>query len=83
VDALSAGQRRRAALARLDSEPTGVVLLDEPFAELDTEAGALLHAALARAREAGRAVVIATHGHEELDRHAARVARLAGGRLAG
>src|SRR3954471_17659682 len=36
-DHLSAVQRRRAALARLDTEPEDVVLLDEPFADLDAD----------------------------------------------
>jgi heme exporter protein A len=66
VDRLSAGQRRRAALARIDVEESPVVLLDEPFAELDDEAGALLTRALERACAAGRCVLLATHGHPEL-----------------
>lgn len=74
VERLSSGQRRRAALARLDSEDTDVVLLDEPFAELDEEAGALLRAAIARACDRGTAVLLATHGHGELDPSARRLA---------
>jgi heme exporter protein A len=80
IEALSAGQRRRAALARLDSEPADVVLLDEPFAELDDAAGALLHGAIARLGERGSAVVIASHAHPELDA-VSRVIRIADGRL--
>jgi len=81
VETLSAGQRRRAALARLDAEPADLVLLDEPFAELDDAAAALLRGAIARLRERGRAVVIASHAHPELDGDA-RVLRIADGRLA-
>lgn len=66
VDRLSAGQRRRAALARLDTEPCAVVLIDEPFAELDDEGVALLHSALARVVARGAAVCVATHGHTDL-----------------
>jgi len=44
-----------------------VLLLDEPFADLD-EAGAVrLRLTIARARDDGRSVVVATHAHPELD----------------
>ncbi len=77
VDRLSEGQRRRASLARLDTETVPIALLDEPFGDLDEEAAALLRAAIARARDAGRAIVIATHGHAELDAEARQRLRLA------
>ncbi|MBI3522631.1 MAG: ATP-binding cassette domain-containing protein [Chloroflexi bacterium] len=80
VERLSAGQRRRAALARIDQERCGLVLLDEPFAELDRDASELLEKALARLGDDGRAVVVATHGHESLDA-AAHVRTLDGGTL--
>jgi heme exporter protein A len=73
VEKLSAGQRRRAALARLDTEPLDVVLLDEPFAELDDEAMALLRASLRAARDRGARILVASHGHAELDADAACV----------
>lgn len=79
LERLSAGQRRRAALARLDAEDAGIALLDEPFSELDDEAGALVRLAIERWTLERRAVVVATHGHPELDLHAARVLRVAGG----
>lgn len=80
VERLSAGQRRRASLARLDLETCELLLLDEPFAELDGDAAALLRGAL---EEAARwsAVVVASHGHAELDALAARVYRLDEGGL--
>jgi heme exporter protein A len=67
VEHLSAGERRRAALARLDTERVGVLLLDEPFADLDDAGVGRLREAIARARSDGRAVVVATHAHHELD----------------
>ncbi|HEY8655566.1 MAG TPA: ATP-binding cassette domain-containing protein [Candidatus Limnocylindria bacterium] len=76
IESLSAGQRRRAALARIDSEGAALVLLDEPFGELDDAATALLHGALARLAGRSAAVVVATHGHHELDGDAAQVVRL-------
>jgi len=72
VERLSAGQRRRASLARLETETCAVTLLDEPFAELDAKAAALLLRAL---REAPPfvAILVATHGRAELDDLAAQV----------
>lgn len=67
VEHLSAGERRRAALARVDTEPVGLLLLDEPFADLDDAGTARLRDAIARARGEDRAVVVATHAHHELD----------------
>jgi heme exporter protein A len=72
VETLSAGERRRASLARLDAEAMPLVLLDEPFADLDDDATTRLGAAINRATEDGRAVLIATHGHHELDGKGAR-----------
>lgn len=70
VDRLSAGQRRRAALARLDIEREPVVLLDEPFADLDGEGVLRVRNAIADAVGRQQAVVLVTHLHEELDREA-------------
>ncbi len=81
VETLSAGQRRRAALARLDTEPCAVTLLDEPFAELDESAAAMLRTAIDRIRDAGRALLIATHAHPELDERASAVTRIESGRI--
>jgi heme ABC exporter ATP-binding subunit CcmA len=73
VDRLSAGQRRRAALARLDTEATerhDVALLDEPFADLDADGAAVLRATLRAALARGQAIVLVTHQHDEIDREA-------------
>jgi heme exporter protein A len=58
---LSAGQRKRVALARLIAAPASLWLLDEPSNGLDSGAVALLEAAIAAHREAGGIVVAATH----------------------
>lgn len=76
VEELSAGQRRRAALARLDVERCDLVLLDEPFGELDDEAAGRLAGTIRRLAGERRRIVIATHGHPELDPSAAAVVRL-------
>jgi ABC-type multidrug transport system ATPase subunit len=67
VERLSAGERRRASLARVDTEPVGILLLDEPFADLDDAGVTRLRDAIASASTSGRAVVVATHAHRELD----------------
>jgi heme exporter protein A len=58
---LSAGQRRRLALARLLASPAPLWLLDEPTTGLDEESTADLLAAIAAHRSQGGMVVAATH----------------------
>lgn len=58
---LSAGQRRRLALARLFAAPGKLWLLDEPTVGLDAASVAALEAGLAAHREEGGMVVLATH----------------------
>jgi len=58
---LSAGQRRRLALARLIAAPAPVWLLDEPTAALDSDGEARLVAAITAHRTAGGRVAVATH----------------------
>lgn len=76
VETLSAGQRRRAALARLAVERADLVLLDEPYSGLDEDAGGQLARTVRVLAGERRAVVIATHGHPELDAGANTVVRL-------
>ena len=59
---LSAGQRRRVALARLIAAPAKLWLLDEPAAGLDSASTQLLEAAISQHLSAGGAAVIASHG---------------------
>jgi heme exporter protein A len=75
VERLSAGERRRAALARVETERVPLLLLDEPFADLDDAGASRLRQTIVRVRDDGRSVVIATHAHPELDELArARIA---------
>jgi heme exporter protein A len=59
---LSAGQRRRLALARVAARQAPLWLLDEPTNGLDAEAEILFAEALARHRAAGGMAAIALHG---------------------
>jgi heme exporter protein A len=63
---LSAGQRRRLALARLVAVPATLWLLDEPLTSLDTEAAAQILAAIAAHRAGGGRIVLSTHAPIEL-----------------
>ena len=58
---LSAGQRRRLAIARLSLSPAALWLLDEPTLGLDAASVARLGTLLAAHRARGGAVVAATH----------------------
>ena len=58
---LSAGQRRRLALARLIAAPAPIWLLDEPSAALDRDSEIRLESAIASHRASGGRVVVATH----------------------
>jgi len=58
---LSAGQRRRLALARLVAAPAELWLLDEPSVGLDHASVVRLAAAIAEHRAGGGRVVVATH----------------------
>jgi thiol reductant ABC exporter CydD subunit len=58
---VSAGQRRRVALARVLLAPAPLVLLDEPTAGLDDDAEADVVAAIRRLADAGSAVVVVAH----------------------
>jgi ABC-type multidrug transport system fused ATPase/permease subunit len=74
---LSAGERRRLALARAFVRDAALVVLDEPTADLDPESAELVAHAVDRLRR-GRTVLLIAHRHE-LARFADRVVVLAGG----
>lgn len=63
VSALSAGQRRRVALARLHIERAPLWVLDEPFTAIDRAGVAALESLLAAHAANGGAAIITTH-HE-------------------
>jgi heme exporter protein A len=67
VRMLSAGQRRRAALARVVASGAPLWLLDEPANGLDADGLARLEAAMAAHRAAGGAILAASHQPLALD----------------
>lgn len=62
VRTLSAGQRKRCALARLLLCPAPLWLLDEPYANLDAEGVKLVDQLLARQIDLGGTCIMSTHG---------------------
>jgi len=61
VSTFSAGMRKRLALARTMMQPATLVLLDEPYGELDVDGFALVDGLLESMRAEGRTVLMSTH----------------------
>ena len=79
---LSGGQQQRVAIARALAPRPGVVLLDEPFANLDAALRARIRSEVAEIlRTAGATVVLVTHDQEEALSLADRVAVMDAGRV--
>lgn len=76
---LSAGQRRRVALARLIIRRAELWLLDEPHAGLDARARDELDSTLRAAVSVGATVVVASHELERTERLATRRVIVDGG----
>jgi thiol reductant ABC exporter CydD subunit len=77
---LSAGERRRIALARAFVRDAALVVLDEPTADLDPESAEIVGRAVEEMRE-GRTVLLIAH-RPGLARRADRIVVLEGGRAA-
>ena len=81
VGRLSAGQRRRTALAVLVARDPRLWLLDEPHAGLDQEGRELLDELIAESRAKGRTVLLCSHEHEHAAALSDRTVWLAGGQV--
>ncbi|MFQ5946989.1 MAG: ABC transporter ATP-binding protein, partial [Anaerolineae bacterium] len=79
---LSGGQKQRVALARALAPRPAVILLDEPFSNLDTDLRFQMAQELYRIlRELGTTAIFVTHDHKEAFMVADRVGVLNQGRL--
>ena len=76
---LSAGQRRRVALAAVVVRRPELWLLDEPHAGLDSEGRELVSGLMSEAASAGAAVVLASHETGPADDLATRTVTMEGG----
>ncbi|MEY2959241.1 MAG: cytochrome c biosis ATP-binding export protein CcmA [Actinomycetota bacterium] len=81
VGSLSAGQKRRAALACLVARRAELWLLDEPHAGLDADGRDELDLVLRQAAAAGATVLVASHELERAGRLAGRIVEVVGGRI--
>ena len=81
VARLSTGERHRLALLRALEPGPEVLLLDEPTTMLDTATTEQVEALLKTRMAAGLSIVMVTHDVDQPTRIAARVMRLADGRL--
>jgi energy-coupling factor transport system ATP-binding protein len=79
--ALSGGEQQRLSLAGTLALRPGLLLLDEPTANLDPASTAAIEAWAAEARDAGRAVVLVTHDQGQARRLADRMIFMNHGRI--
>lgn len=82
VARLSAGQKRRTALACLVARRAELWLLDEPHAGLDAAGRDELDATLREAAAAGATIVVSSHEHERAAALATRQVGVVGGQVA-
>ena len=79
VRSLSAGQRRRTAIAVAAARRPELWLLDEPHAGLDQDGRQVIDDLIADAAEAGGAVVVASHELDRAETVVDRTVEIAGG----
>ena len=81
IGSLSAGQRRKVAIASLVVGRPRLWLLDEPHASLDTESRENLDLILAEASQLGATIIFASHESPLTQGIASRVITMGGGRV--
>jgi iron(III) transport system ATP-binding protein len=81
-DQLSGGQQQRVALARALAPEPAIILLDEPFSNLDADLRTSVREEVRQIlREAGATAILVTHDQEEALSIADRVAVMLSGRI--
>jgi energy-coupling factor transporter ATP-binding protein EcfA2 len=83
IASLSGGERQRVAVAGALVLRPRLLVLDEPFAQLDSHGARALLELCVELREAGTAVAVSEHRLDDLLPVADSVARIAGGRVTG
>jgi heme exporter protein A len=83
VRGFSAGMQRRLALARLLLTRPAVLLMDEPYSNLDVEGIALMNAVIGDAVQRGGAALVVLHELAPASGMLDRTITLTGGRIAG
>jgi ABC-2 type transport system ATP-binding protein len=79
---LSSGQRTRVQLGKALINEPDLLILDEPTANLDPDAGDRIRSLLVRlARDNGRAMLITSHNMPEVERMCDRIHFMAAGRI--
>ena len=81
VSTMSAGQRRRVALAGLVVRRADLWLLDEPHTSLDERGRDELDAVLSEAASSGATIVLASHEVDRARRLSSRAVTVTGGRI--
>lgn len=81
VARLSAGQRRRVALAIVVARRPALWLLDEPHAGLDAQGRDLLDTLVGQAVTQGATAIVVSHELERVSALATRVVEVSGGRI--
>jgi iron(III) transport system ATP-binding protein len=79
---LSGGEQQRVALARALAPRPGILLMDEPFSNLDRRTRIIVREdTFAVLRESGTTVILVTHDQDDAMRMADRILMMQGGRV--
>ncbi len=78
---LSGGEQQRVVIARALLNDPEIILADEPTGNLDPETSEEIIKLLREISKNGRAVIMATHDYEMINRYPARVVECNGGKL--
>ena len=78
---LSRGEKQRLAMAAIMINNPAFLILDEPTTGLDAERKEILSGVVEQFRAKGTGMIIISHDHKFVDRHADRVIHVAGGEI--